>query len=79
MKTRISGTLTRQLTIVILLFTRDMSSVILKIGLHEDCEIHKQVLAVRETKDGWFDLCSPIEAVFCGSSIVWTQLVCFRT
>lgn len=52
-----------------------MSSVILKIGLHEDCEIHKQVLAVRETKDGWFDLCSPIEAVFCASSIVWTQLV----
>jgi len=54
-----------------------MSSVILKIGLHEDCEIHKQVLAIRETKDGWFDLCSPIEAVFSGSSLVWTQLVCF--
>ncbi|XP_022176889.1 C-Maf-inducing protein-like isoform X1 [Myzus persicae] len=57
------------------IFMEDISSVILKIGLHEDCEIHKQVLAVRETKDGWFDLCSPIEAVFCGSSIVWTQLL----
>lgn len=52
-----------------------MSSVILKVGLHEDCEIHKQVLSVRETKDGWFDMCSPIVAVFCGSSLVWTQLV----
>jgi len=69
-------TLRNQLTIVFFHF-RDISSVILKIGLHEDCEIHKQVLAVRETKDGWFDLCSPIEAVFCGSSIVWTQLVLF--
>ncbi|XP_025425740.1 C-Maf-inducing protein-like isoform X2 [Sipha flava] len=57
------------------IFMEDMSSVILKIGLHEDCEIHKQVLAVRETKDGWFDLCSPIGAVFCGSSLVWTQLL----
>lgn len=52
-----------------------MSPLILKIGLHENCEIHKQVLAVRETKDGWFDMCSPIIAVFSGSSLVWTQLV----
>ncbi|XP_050440547.1 C-Maf-inducing protein-like isoform X2 [Adelges cooleyi] len=56
-------------------FMEDMSSVILKIGLHENCNIHKQVLAVRETKDGWFDLCSPLGAVFGGSSYVWTELL----
>lgn len=54
-----------------------MSSVILKIGLHENCEIHMQVLAVRDTKDGWFDLCSPLGAVFGGSSFIWTQMVLF--
>lgn len=54
-----------------------MFSVILEIGLHKDCDTHKHVLAVRDTKDGWFDLCSSIEIVFRDSLDVWTQLVCF--
>lgn len=55
-----------------------MFSVILEIGLHKDCDTHKHVLAVRDTKDGWFDLCSSIEIVFRDSLDVWTQLVCFQ-
>ncbi|VVC30014.1 Hypothetical protein CINCED_3A004893 [Cinara cedri] len=57
------------------IFMKDMSSVILKIGLHENCEIHKQVLALRETKEGWFDTCSPIQAMFSDRSHIWTQLL----
>lgn len=53
--------------------------VIDRIGTDKNCDVHRMVLSVRESKDGWFDIYCPSSTSCVDDGQLWGNMVRLKT
>lgn len=56
-------------------FLRSLMPVIERIGTDKNCDVHRMVLSVRESKDGWFDIYCPSSTSCVDDGQLWGNML----